>query len=85
MRFRLPVEPKQTASVIVEEVRPLEISNVTDEQIALLARERSISPLIEDALRSILAQKNAISGLESQESQLDDDGSGSENMKVLEG
>jgi hypothetical protein len=45
MRFRLPVEPKQTAVLTVEEARPIEttfaIGKITSEQVALLVRENA--------------------------------------------
>ena len=97
LRFRLPVEAKQTASLVVEEAQPsratYEISDVTSQQIALFVSQRSISPAVEDALRKILAQKDAISRLESQQNALDDEANKifddqqrlRENMKALKG
>jgi hypothetical protein len=67
MRFRLQVDPKQTAALVVEEARPVQssyqISNITGEQVALFVQQRSIDKTIEDALRKILAQKAVVEDL----------------------
>ncbi len=69
-RFRLAIEPKKTAELTVSEFRPLEtryaITNLTDDQIALFLRQKTISPEIEQALRRIVAQKNAIAAIDAQ-------------------
>lgn len=63
-RFRLAMPPKATASLLVEEMRPAEttysVSNVTDDQLAILARQRSLPPDVEQSLRVILGVKNSI-------------------------
>ncbi|HUJ49978.1 MAG TPA: carboxypeptidase regulatory-like domain-containing protein, partial [Bryobacteraceae bacterium] len=96
-RFQLPVGAKQTATLVVEEARVeqtgYQVSNVTDEQVALFVREKSIDPSIEAALRRVLAQKEVIAGLDSQkearESEMnqifDDQQRLRENMKALRG
>jgi len=96
-RFRLTVEPKTTATLVVNQSRPIEsrfaLTSVTDDQIALFARQRSISPEVEAALRRILAQKNVVADLASQiatrQSDItrifDDQNRVRENMKVLKG
>jgi len=69
------------------------LSNVTDEQVGLFVRQRSIDKTIEEALRRILAQKNAINELNGQsrarESEMasvfDDQQRLRENMKALKG
>jgi len=67
MRFRVPVEPKQTATFVVDEVRPIEqtyqISNINSEQLAIFVRQKSIDPTIEEALHKVLAQKAVVAGL----------------------
>jgi hypothetical protein len=67
MRFRLQVDPKQTAALVVEEARPVQssyqISNITGEQVALFVQQRSIDKTIEEALRKILAQKAVVEDL----------------------
>jgi hypothetical protein len=97
MRFRLPVEAKQTASLVIEEARPLQatftLSDVTGDQVATFVRDRSINPAIEESLKRVLAQKTVISNIETQksardaemESIFDDQQRLRENMKSLRG
>jgi hypothetical protein len=97
MRFRLQVEPKQTASLVIEEARPVQatygLTNLTDDQVGLFVRQQSINKTIEDALRNILAQKSAIDDLDTQKSEreseiekiFDDQQRLRENMKALKG
>jgi hypothetical protein len=97
MRFRLQVAPKQTASLEIDEARPIQnsyqLSNITDAQVSLFVRENSIDKTVEAALRRILAQKNVIAELDSQkedrdgqmEKIFDDQQRLRENMKALRG
>jgi len=97
MRFRLHVDPKQTATLVVEEARPVEttyqLTNVDTQQVELFVRQRSIDKTVEDALRKILAQKDAIAALNSQKDErndemtkiFDDQQRLRENMKALKG
>lgn len=97
MRFRVPVESKQTATLLVEESRPIavtyELTNLTSDQVALFVHERSIDKTVEEALRKILAQKAVIADLDSQAGQRDTDIQAifddqqrlRENMKSLKG
>jgi hypothetical protein len=97
MRFRLPVEPKQTATLTVEEVRPLQstlsVASISSEQLAVFASQKIISAAIESALRSILEQRNANAELESKAEELseerdriyDDQQRLRENLKALRG
>jgi hypothetical protein len=97
MRFRVQVKPKETASLVVEEAKPLEttyvLTNITSDQVVLFAREQSINKTIEEALRKILAQKKVIEDLEAQKSAreseaeriFDDQQRLRENMKALKG
>jgi hypothetical protein len=97
MRFRLRVDAKQTATLVVEEAQPLQstvaISDLTAEQVAVFRTERSITPVIEEQIRGILAQKDAIGELEARNSELEDETSKifddqqrlRENMKALKG
>ena len=68
-RFRLAVNPKQTATLVVEEARPLEttyqINELTGEQIAAFVRARTFTPEMEATLRKVLAQKQVVADLES--------------------
>jgi chromosome segregation ATPase len=97
MRFRVQVAPKQTAALVVDEVRPisntLRLTNISEAQVSLFLRERSIDKTIEAALRRILAQKDVIADLDSQkddrdgqmEKIFDDQQRLRENMKALKG
>jgi len=96
-RFQLPVGAKQTAALVVDEARleqtAYQVSNVTDEQVALFVREKSIDAGIEAALRRVLAQKEVIANLDSQKDAreaemneiFDDQQRLRENMKALRG
>jgi hypothetical protein len=97
MRFRVQVDPKQTASLVVEESRPIavtyQLTNITNDQLGLFLRQKSIDKTVEEALRKILAQKETIADLESQvdarDTQIqeifDDQQRLRENMKSLKG
>lgn len=97
MRFRVQVPSKQTASLAVDEVRPVsnayKIENIGEAQVALFLRERSIDSTIEAALRRIIAQRDVIADLDSQkedrdgqmEKIFDDQQRLRENMKALKG
>jgi hypothetical protein len=67
MRFRVQVDSKQSATLVVEEARPVQtsyqISNITGEQVALFVQQKSIDNTIEEALRKILAQKAVVGDL----------------------
>lgn len=97
MRFRVNVEPKQTATFVVEEARPLsqtfEISNISPDQMDLFVRQKSIDHSVEEALRKVLAQKAVVAGLSDQKEGCDSEMSKifddqqrlRENMKALKG
>ena len=97
MRFRLHVDPKETATLVVEEARPVDsiyqLTNVNAQQVELFVRQRSIDKTVEDALRKVLAQKAAIAELDSQKEGrdeemtkiFDDQQRLRENMKALKG
>jgi hypothetical protein len=97
MRFRLNVDSKQSASLVVNEARPLEstyqLTNLTDEQVILLVQEKSVDRRIEAALRQILSQKARVQAVEEQKSARDaerenifnDQQRLRENMKALKG
>jgi hypothetical protein len=96
-RFRVPVEPKKSETLTVKEVKPLEtryvINNITDDQITLFLRQKTINPEIEQALRKIVAQKGVVAGFDSQiqaraqetKRIFDDQQRLRENMKALKG
>jgi hypothetical protein len=97
MRFRLAIEPKQTAELAVDERRPIdatyEIGKVTKEQLTAFLKQQAINKPIEDSLREIIAKRNAISLLEEQKEKLDgeqdkifdDQQRLRENIKALKG
>jgi len=69
-RFRIEVPSKQTKMFTVQEARPIvmqySITNLNPEQIQAFTTERELTPQIEDALHRILAQKDAIAGLDTE-------------------
>jgi hypothetical protein len=97
MRFRIEVPSKQTASLGIDEARPIQnsfqLTNITDAQVGLFVREKSIDQAVEAALRRILAQKNVIAALDSEKEDrdgqmqkiFDDQQRLRENMKALRG
>lgn len=97
MRFRLHLAPKETNSLVVEEARPIyasyQLTNLTNEQLALFVEQKSVNKTVEEALRRILAQKNAVAELDAQRNIRDHEAEGiyddqqrlRENMKALKG
>jgi len=96
-RFRVPVEAKKTETFTVKESKPLEtryvINNITDDQITLFIRQKTINPEIEQALRKIVAQKGVVAGFDREiqarnnetKRIFDDQQRLRENMKALKG
>jgi len=96
-RFRLTVEPKQNAKLILDEVHPLstryELTNITSEQIAFLLKQRTPSPELEKALMGVAAKKNEIAAVDARLGALQSDEKGifedqqrlRDNMKALKG
>ena len=96
-RFRLLVEPKQTATLVVEESRPQEVSytlsQLREEQIAVFVKEGAANPEVEGGLRKIISQKATIAQLEEKkegreketQSIFDDQQRLRENLKALKG
>jgi len=76
-RFRLPVDSKETKSLVVEEARreqtTFSITNITGEQVAVFVREKSINKTVEDALQRIVAQKALVADLENKKNVRDDE------------
>ena len=68
-RFRVTIEPRTTVTFVVEETRANEtqfsVSSVTDDQVALLVREKTLTAAQEAALREVIARKAAIAALAS--------------------
>jgi hypothetical protein len=96
-RFRMEVPPKATASLPIEEVRTLssafELSSLEDEQIAVFAKQGTITPEMAQALGQISAQKAVVAKLEEEMANrqkdidriVEDQGRLRENMKALRG
>jgi len=96
-RYRVSVAPKQTATLEINESSPLEtrfeLNNITDDQLALMVREGSVNPSIEQPLRGILEQKAQVAALTSEGEKrdgeitriYDDQQRLRENLKVLKG
>jgi hypothetical protein len=96
-RFRESVEPKSTAKLSIWEAKPLEtryqLTNLTNDQIEMFLKQRTINPEIEQAFRKIIAEKDAVSALDaelaSREEELqkiyDDQQRLRENLKALKG
>ncbi len=97
MRFRVSAGSKQTVSLMVEEARPVEsafqLTNITDEQVGVWVREKSINPAVEVSLRRILTAKAAIEELDEKKTAREEEASKifddqqrlRENMKALKG
>jgi hypothetical protein len=96
-RFRLTVEPKETERLVINEAKPLysqyELKALTDDQVELLLRQKSINPDVEKALRGVTTQKNVLAEfdgqIKAQQKLIDqifaDQGRLRENMKSLKG
>jgi hypothetical protein len=96
-RFRMEVPPKATASLPIEEVRTLssafQLSSLEDEQIAVFAKQGTITPEMAQALGKISAQKAVVAKLEEEMDNrqkdidriVEDQGRLRENMKALRG
>jgi hypothetical protein len=96
-RFRLTIEPKKTERLVVNETKPLyaqyALNSVTDDQIELFLRQKSINSDGEKALRAIVAEKSVVADFDAkvkaQQKSIDqifsDQGRLRENMKALKG
>jgi len=96
-RFRVTVEPKKTAKLIVKEYHPLlnryELANMTHDQITYFLSQKTINPQVEHALRRVASAKNNIAALDTQiaarkgqmSSIAEDQLRVRENMKALKG
>ena len=66
-RFRLTVAPKTTATLTVAEMRPVDsriaVSDIAEEQIAVILRGRNVAAGIEPQLRAIAAQSKEVARL----------------------
>jgi len=96
-RFRVIVGPKQATTLEINESHPVEtrvnLSNITDDQVALMVKDGEVNPAIEQALRKILEQKDQIASLDSEaekrgkeiENIYNDQQRLRENLKALKG
>ena len=69
-RFRVIVAPKQVATLEIKESHPIEtrveLTNLTDDQLALMVKEGAVTAEVEQALRKILEQKDTVAALDSE-------------------
>jgi len=96
-RFRVAIEPKTTATLVVKEFRPVtnryQLTNINDSQIRFFLEQKMINPDVEKALRQVVKQSNDIAVLEAvingRRSQInnisEDQKRLRENMKALKG
>ena len=96
-RFRVTVAPKSTATLTVSEMRPVDsrvaVSNIADDQIALILRGRNVAAGIEPQLRAVAAKSREVADLQraiyERQSEVrrigEDQGRVRENLKALKG
>jgi hypothetical protein len=96
-RFRVKLNPKQSAQFVVEEHKPetteMALTNLTSDQVEVLTKQQRVTPAMEQAFRQVLDQKNGIAALDAQiqgrRQELDAIGTDQarlrENMKALKG
>jgi hypothetical protein len=67
-RFRIKVEPKTTASLVVTEYRPIVnqyvLTNIADNDIKYFLQQKMINPEVEKALRQVVKQKDELAALD---------------------
>ena len=96
-RFRVKVEPRAGAQLVVEEYHPLstrvELSDVSDQEMTLLTDQKRMTPALQQAIKRVLDQKAVIDRLDDQlkvrqqevSAITNDQGRIRENMKALKG
>jgi hypothetical protein len=66
-RFRVQAAPKATSSLVIEEQRTLDtsyqVSNLNDDLLAVLVRQRATTPAMEQALRAVVEKKNEVAAV----------------------
>jgi len=69
-RFRVQIGPKTSASLTVDETRVLDtsyqVSNLTGDQITMIAQQRTLAPEVEQALRAVIAKKGEVAAVASE-------------------
>jgi hypothetical protein len=97
LRFRVPVDPGKTAELTVESIHPEEtryaLTNLDDEEVALLVDQKRMTPAMQQAFDRILKQKDKVNELTAQVFQRKSEGDQitadqariRENMKALKG
>lgn len=69
-RFKVNVNPKESAKLVVEESSPylsqIVLSNLTEQDVEVMAREKRLTPEMEAAFHQILEQKNAVQALDNE-------------------
>ena len=96
-RFRIAVAPKATATLTLGEMRPvasqIAVSNISDDQIALILRGRNVAAGIEPQLRAVAAKSRELAevqrGIFDRQAEIrrisEDQGRVRENLKALKG
>ena len=96
-RFRVPVAPKSTATLTVSEVHPIDsriaVTNMSDDQVALILRGRNVAAGVEPQLRAIAAKSREVAevqrGLADRQNEVrrigEDQARVRENLKALKG
>ncbi|HXC31598.1 MAG TPA: carboxypeptidase regulatory-like domain-containing protein [Verrucomicrobiae bacterium] len=96
-RFRVAIGAKQSTTLEIKETYPLQtqvqLSSVTDDEVAMLLRNGYITPEIEQALRKIIDQKDELADLNGEAQSRDSEIAGiyndqtrlRENLKALKG
>jgi hypothetical protein len=97
LRFRLPVDAGKTAELTVESIHPeetrYELTNLDDDEVALLVDQKRMTPAMQQAFDRILKQKEKVNQLTAQVFQRKSEGDQitadqariRENMKALKG
>jgi len=69
-RFRVQVAPKASSLLSIEELRAIDtsyqVTNFTDDQLAMFVRQRVLTPEVEQALRGIIAKKGEVAAVNSE-------------------
>jgi len=96
-RFRVPIDAGKTAEFTVEAIHPeetrYELTNLDDDEVALLVQQKRITPVMQQAFDRILKHKEKIEGIAMQiadgkresEQIIADQNRIRENMKALKG